>query len=470
MSISTYEFLAILQARSRKAAKVETNAADYLDLLEAVRSSIALHHASELGAALDDASAVQTLKSLILKYTTENLAGSDYDRNALVERIYQDMAGLGVLTKYLQDPGVEEININSYNFIEIIRPTGTEYLYGSDAFASPEAALDIVKRMIRMGGKLLDAQTPQVDSFIGSSTRISAKIPPIVPYEKGVTASIRKQLKTRITRDMLIEAGTATSDMLDFLTLCLCNRTSVGIAGGTGAGKSSLQSYLINEYITQNEDYNNRVYLIEDTQELSIIGYDEENDRPARVISNLTQESPVKITMFDLTKGALRYHPSLIVPSEVRDGAVYEAMSAGQTGHTILTSFHADSAKDSYSRLVALCHMAEVNQPDDVLLAGCIKAWPIIVFAKQMKDNTRKITEIFEATGQKNGIVTGNMLYRYQVQETIRDGKGHISKVVGRHIRTGCISPELYKRFRDNGADVATLNRLFPDVKAEGCA
>ena len=154
MSISTYEFLAILQARSRKAAKVETNAADYLDLLEAVRSSIALHHASELGAALDDASAVQTLKSLILKYTTENLAGSDYDRNALVERIYQDMAGLGVLTKYLQDPGVEEININSYNFIEIIRPTGTEYLYGNDAFASPEAARDIVKRMIRMGGKL----------------------------------------------------------------------------------------------------------------------------------------------------------------------------------------------------------------------------------------------------------------------------------------------------------------------------
>ena len=285
MSISTYEFLAILQARSRKAAKVETNAADYLDLLEAVRSSIALHHASELGAALDDASAVQTLKSLILKYTTENLAGSDYDRNALVERIYQDMAGLGVLTKYLQDPGVEEININSYDFIEIIRPTGTEYLYGNDAFASPEAALDIIKRMIRMGGKLLDAQTPQVDSFIGASTRISAKIPPIVPYEKGVTASIRKQLKTRITRDMLIEAGTATPDMLDFLTLCLCNRTSVGIAGGTGAGKSSLQSFLINEYITQNEDYNNRVYLIEDTQELSIISYDDENDRPARVIS-----------------------------------------------------------------------------------------------------------------------------------------------------------------------------------------
>lgn len=467
MSISTYEFLSIILAQQHDEPKVETNSADYLGVLESVRSSIAQNHSEELGAALNDATGIQTLKSLILKYTTEHMAGIDYDRDALVERIYQDMAGLGILTRYLQDPTIEEININSFDQVEIVRPTGTEFLYDNDAFASPEAALDIVKRMVRMGGKLLDAQTPQVDSHIGSSTRITATIPPIVPADYGVTASIRKQNKTRITREMLVSAGAATPDMLDFLTLCLCNHTSVGISGGTGSGKSALQSFLINEYITENEDYNNRVYLIEDTQELNIIKYDLENNRPARVIPNLTQEAPVKVTMFDLTKGALRYHPALIVPAEVRDGAVYQAMSAGQTGHTILTSFHADNARDSYRRLVSLCHMADVRQPDEILMSDCVDAWPIIVFAKQLKDNTRKIMEIFEATGQKDGKVIGHTLYRFNVEDTVRDGRGHITKVVGKHERVGCISPRMYSHLRDNGAPEQLLQRLFPGAKGE---
>ncbi|MGM9602849.1 MAG: ATPase, T2SS/T4P/T4SS family [Faecousia sp.] len=470
MSISTYEFLSIIQAKNHDGPRVETSAADYLGVLESVRSSIALNHSEELGAALNDPSAVQTLKTLILKYTTEYMAGMDYDRDALVERIYQDMACLGILTRYLQDPTIEEININAYNQVEIVRASGTEFLYDADAFASPEAALDIIKRMVRMGGKLLDAQTPQVDSHIGSSTRITATIPPIVPAELGVTASIRKQIKNRITREMLIAAGTASSDMLDFLTLCLCNHTSVGLAGGTGAGKSALQSFLINQYITENEDHNNRVYVIEDTQELNLIRYDVANNRPARVVSNLTQESPVKVTMFDLIKGALRYHPSLIVPAEVRDGAVYQAMSAGQTGHTILTSFHADSAKDSYRRLVSLCHMADVQQTDEILMSDCVGAWPIIVFAKQLKDGSRKIMEIFEGTGQENGHVVGQTLYRFQVKDTVRDGLGRVTKVVGEHQRVGCISPHLYSRMRDNGASEQMLQRLFPGAVGEDCA
>ena len=158
MSISTYEFLSIIQAKNHDGPRVETSAADYLGVLESVRSSIALNHSEELGAALNDPSAVQTLKTLILKYTTEYMAGMDYDRDALVERIYQDMACLGILTRYLQDPTIEEININAYNQVEIVRASGTEFLYDADAFASPEAALDIIKRMVRMGGKLLDAE------------------------------------------------------------------------------------------------------------------------------------------------------------------------------------------------------------------------------------------------------------------------------------------------------------------------
>ncbi len=75
--------------------------------------------------------------------------------------------------------------------------------------------------------------------------------------------------------------------------------------------------------------------------------------------------------------------------------------------------------------------------------------------------------EIFEAVGQKNGQVRGNMLYRFQVEGVERDGAGHITKICGSHQRTGFISPRLYNRLRDNGASDELLKRLFPETATE---
>lgn len=462
MSITAYEYLSILQAT--EAATEQDGGLDYARLLETVRSVIAERHSAELSSALGSPDAAKALKTLILKYCVEALAGQEFEQAALVEKIYQDMAGLGVLTDYLYDPDVEEINVNGYDVIEVDYPDHIKYLYGKEAFSSPTAALDIVKRMVRMGGMLLDAQTPRVDSYTGDGTRISAMIPPVVPQERGVIASIRKQSKSSITREQLLETGSASADMLDFLTLCLCNGVSVGLAGGTGAGKTTDEAYLLNEYIRKNEDYNNRVFVIEDSRELNLTGYDTENDRPARVLYTVTKDAPNPISMLDLIVSSLRFHPALIVPAEVRDGAAWEAANAGQTGHTILTAFHADSAFDAYRRLVSMCHSAQTGLSDELLLEMCVGAWPIMVFKKQLKDNSRKYMEIFEATGVENGKLQGRMLYRFVISRTERDERGRIVKVHGSHKRVGCVSPELIRRLRDNGAPEVELRRLFPNA------
>ena len=466
MSITAYEYLSILQA-TEAVTDQESGGFDYSKLLENVRSVIAEKHSSELSSALGNADAAKTLKTMILKYCVEALSGKEFNQAGLVEKIYQDMAGLGVLTDYLYDPNVEEININGYNVIEINYPDHIRYLYDKEAFPTPTAALDIVKRMVRMGGMILDAQTPHVDSYTGDGTRISAMIPPAVPQERGVIASIRKQNKSEITREQLLDSGSVSPDMLDFLTLCLCNGISVGLAGSTGSGKTTDQAYLLNEYIRRNEDYNNRVFIIEDSRELNLINYDEENDRPARVLYTVTKDPPNPITMLDLIVSSLRFHPALIVPAEVRDAAAYQAASAGQTGHTILTAFHADNAHDAYRRLVSMCHTAQTGLSDELLLEMCVGAWPIMVFKKQLKDNSRKYMEIFEATGVENGKLKGQMLYRFVISETERDGRGRIVKVHGLHKRVGTISTELFIRLRDNGAPEAELYRLFPDACPE---
>lgn len=466
MSITAYEYLSILQA-TEAMTEQENGGFDYSKLLENVRSVIAEKHSNELSSALGNADAAKTLKSLILKYCVEALSGKEFNQAGLVEKIYQDMAGLGVLTDYIYDPNVEEINVNGYNVIEINYPDRIKYLYDKEAFPTPTAALDIVKRMVRMGGMILDAQTPRVDSYTGDGTRISAMIPPAVPQERGVIASIRKQNKSEITREQLLDSGSVSADMLDFLTLCLCNGISVGLAGSTGSGKTTDQAYLLNEYIRRNEDYNNRVFIIEDSRELNLIDYDEGNDRPARVLYTVTKDPPNPITMLDLIVSSLRFHPALIVPAEVRDAAAYQAASAGQTGHTILTAFHADNAHDAYRRLVSMCHSAQTGLSDELLLEMCVGAWPIMVFKKQLKDNSRKYMEIFEATGVENGKLKGQTLYWFAVSETERDGRGRIVKVHGSHKRVGTISAELFSRLRDNGAPEAELYRLFPEACQE---
>lgn len=468
MSITAYEYLSILQATEAASEQARENGSfEYSKLLESVRSVIAEKHSKELSSALGSEDAARTLKTLILKYCVQELAGTEFNQEKLVEKIYQDMAGLGILTDYLYDPNVEEINVNGYNVIEISYPDHIKYLYEKEAFPTPMAALDIVRRMVRMGGMILDAQTPRVDSYTGDGTRISAMIPPVVPQDRGVIASIRKQNKSEITRQQLLDSGSASPDMLDFLTLCLCNGISVGLAGSTGSGKTTDQAFLLNEYIRKNDDYNNRVFIIEDSRELNLTGYDTENDRPARVLYSVTKDHPNPITMLDLIVSSLRFHPSLIVPAEVRDAAAYQAAVAGQTGHTILTAFHADSAHDAYRRLVSMCHLAQTGLSDELLLEMCAGAWPVMVFKKQLKDNSRKYMEIFEATGVENGKLQGRMLYRFVIDATERDGYGHVVKVHGSHQRVGTISKGLFERLRDNGAPEAELYRLFPDICPE---
>ena len=97
----------------------------------------------------------------------------------------------------------------------------------------------------------------------------------------------------------------------------------------------------------------------------------------------------------------------------------------------------------------------------------CIGAWPIIIYQKQLKDNSRRIMEVFEATGQKNGQACGNMVFRFVVDGVERNGQGRITRIKGKHERTGCISKKLYDQLRDNGASVEFLDRLFPELTTE---
>ncbi len=289
-SISSYDFLSILQVSEPSADESSSLSFNYQEVLERGRATIAERHSAELATAINNEESAAVLKGLILKYCTEELAGRSFDRDSLVSRIYQDMAGTGVLSPFIYDPNVEEININSFDTIEIQFSDHIKYLCGAEAFPSPQAALDIVKRMIRMGGMILICRRLlwTVSSAAALESRLLSRR--LSRKKSALRHPFEKQNKSEITRKQLIESGSASADMLDFLVLCLSNGVSVGLAGGTGSGKTTDEAFLLNEYIRTNDSFNSRIVIIEDSREIFLHPHTEDGS-PARVSTSTPENS-----------------------------------------------------------------------------------------------------------------------------------------------------------------------------------
>lgn len=430
-------------------------AQDYSEILDKLQRIIAKNHSAELAQVLYSEEAEEKLKDLIMRYlNSEQLVAKDKGNiSELVDAIYYDMAGMGLLSPYLQDTDTEEINVNGYGGIWILYRDRKVRL--NETFGTPDACSNIVRKMSRFGNVILDGSKPIGDSFIARGVRMSGAISPCVDPDAGAIASIRKQKPSFITRENLIEWDTATAEELDFLTLCVNNGVSVAIAGATGSGKTADMGYILSCVPPDK-----RIVTIEDTRELSLAKFNENGVMINDVIHLLTKEEPNPISMLDLLKLSLRLHPEILVPAEMRGKEALTVQEAGRTGHTIVSTLHANSARTAYDRILTMCLEAGTSLSEERLLKNIVEAFPIMLFKMQLPDKSRKYMEIFEATGVKNGEVIGSTLYKYVIDHYERDKDGKIIKAVGTHKRLGCISPALAEKLLIGGVPQEEILRF----------
>jgi pilus assembly protein CpaF len=436
----TFRELAYERQNSAPQAKDE-----YETLLEQVRTAISKDHAEKLAHSITEKNASKTVKRLIVDYVGNNqLHISGLSMEQLADKLYGDMAGFGFLDKYITDPDVEEINGNSWRDIEIVTRSGWRKI--PERFLSPQHAADTMRKMVRLGGLVLDGTNPIVDSYITEGIRVSAMIPPIADRRSGVVFSIRRQRMAKVSKEQLVGWHTATPEMLEFLTLCVNHGVSVGIAGKTGSGKTTDIAYLLNAV-----DASKRIYTIEETRELDLFSEDEDGNAQNRVIHTCTRPSDLQnadIDMNDLLRKALRFSPDIIAVAEMRGAEAMVAQEAARTGHVVVTSLHANSARKAYGRILSMSQMSGTNISTHILMSFVVEAFPIMVFKKQMPDGTRRIMEIVEATGIQNGVVQANTLYRFETE-------------TGKYVREHGISDELAEIMRGNGADMASVVRFM---------
>ena len=214
----------------------------YEQILEDVQRYFAENHAATIAEAGDGNTdrASSLLKELMVQYIVKRkYAIKGLTTEELCEKLYEDMAGYSFLKKWIYKPGIEEVNINAYNDIEVIEAGGRSVKI-PDKFSSPQHAIDVVRRMLNACGMVIDDTMPSVIGFLDKNVRISVDKTPIVDPEVGINASIRIVNQQTVSAQKLLDSGSATAEMLHFLTACIRYGVSVCIAGATGSGKTTL--------------------------------------------------------------------------------------------------------------------------------------------------------------------------------------------------------------------------------------
>ena len=233
--------------------------------------------------------------------------------------------------------------------------------------------------------------------------------------------------------------------MLDFLSGCVEARLNIVVSGGSGSGKTTMLNTL-SRFIPEDE----RVVTIEDTAELQM--------QQAHVVRLETRPMNIEgagaITQRDLVINALRMRPDRIIVGECRGPEAFDMMQAMNTGHDgSMTTTHANSARDAFSRMETMVMMASQNVPDHRHPPDArrrrFRSWCI---ARALSDGTRKITTISEVVGVEGDAVDMRDLWVLE-----RKGVDERGRVIGRFVGKG-LKSHFSERLKAHGV------RLPPNI------
>ena len=357
-------------------------------------------------------------------------------REVLIEAAVNEAVGLGPLESLLADDTVSEIMVNRYDQIFVERAGKLQE--SEIVFSSDQAVQSAIERIVAPLGRRIDESSPMVDGRLKDGSRVNAVIPPL--SLKGPSLTIRKFSKRKLQAQDMVNYGSATMDMMNFLKLAVEQRKNVLISGGTGSGKTTLLNILSN-YIPDDE----RVVTVEDAAELKLSQPNlvSLEARPANV------EGKGLVSIRDLVRNCLRMRPDRIVVGECRGGEALDMLQAMNTGHDgSLTTVHANAPRDTLARLEVMVLMAGMDLPVAAIRQQIASAIDLIVQQQRMSDGTRKITYISEVTGMENGVIQLQDLFLFK-----QHGYDDNHKIRGEFAPTGRI-PEFYEDLAARGIDV----------------
>ena len=366
------------------------------------------------------------------------------EQNKIIEEVLDETLGLGPLETLLKEPSISDILVNRFDKVFIER--GGKLSETPIRFKDDAHLLHIIEKIVSQVGRRIDEAQPIVDARLKDGSRVNAIIPPLAL--DGPCVSIRRFGRHVITQEEMLQYRTLMPSMLKFLAACAQAKTTILISGGTGSGKTTTLNAL-SRFIPEDE----RIVTIEDTAELQlqqrhVVKFE---TRPP----NLNKEGG--INQRQLLRTALRMRPDRIIVGECRGAEALDMLQAMNTGvEGSMSTVHANTPRDAFSRLETMVMMADVEIPTRVIIQQLAAAIKIVVQVSRLQDGTRKIMSIAEVLGAQEDHIDLQEIFTFERAGLTEDGK-----VQGR-FKSVCREPNILERLRINGIKLDP--RIFDEV------
>ena len=345
-------------------------------------------------------------------------------RLRLKKELFDSMRRLDILQLFVEDGSVTEIMINGKDHVFVERDGKLERLEIS--FESEELLKDVIQRIAAGCNRSVNEASPIMDGRLESGARVNVVLDPVAL--NGPIVTIRRFPENPITMERLLGSGTITREAADFLRRLVAARYNIFISGGTGSGKTTFLNVL-SSYIPNDE----RIITIEDSAELQLMGIDNLVRLETR---NRTADGCREIGVRELIRTSLRMRPSRIILGEVRGAEALDMLQCMNTGHDgSMSTGHANSAGDMLSRLENMVLMG-ADLPLQAIRQQIASSIDVIVHLGRLRDKSRRVLEISEVAGLKNGEI--RLLPLFMFEESGMDG----GRVQGRLLLKGELKNE----------------------------
>ncbi len=332
------------------------------------------------------------------------------EREQMIKEVVDETFGLGPLEPLLADTNIDEILVNNSSTVYVER-------YGklhktTISFKDDDHLRHIINRIVARVGRRIDESSPMVDARLADGSRVNAIIPPLAI--DGPCMSIRRFKKIPFRPEDLIRRRSLNEKMLNLLEIAVKSKRNILISGGTGTGKTTLLN-ILSSFIP----YDERIITIEDAAELQL-----QQEHVVRLETRpVNLEGKGRVSQCDLLKNALRMRPDRIVLGEVRGEEALDMLQAMNTGHEgSLTTVHANTARDSISRLETMVSMANSTLSQNAIMRQIGSAFNLIIQIRRYQDGSRRVDSICEVAGMENDIITLNEIVCFKQKSLDADG------------------------------------------------
>jgi pilus assembly protein CpaF len=362
----------------------------------------------------------------------EGIVLNRQERARLFDSIVSEILGFGPLEILLRDETITEIMVNGPKNVFVERKG--KIVRAPVTFDNDQHVLRVIDRIMSPLGRRIDESHPYEDARLPDGSRVNAIVRPIALC--GPTLTIRKFFKTPMTIEKLIEFGAVTAEAVEFMRAAVIAACNIVVAGGTGSGKTTFLN-IISGFIPGDD----RILTIENAAELQL--------RQEHVVTLESRppniEGRGEVSMQNLVVNALRMRPDRIVVGEIRDGAALDMLQAMNTGHDgSMTTCHANSARDTLSRIETMCLMAGMDLPVRALREQISSAVHLIIHLGRLHDGSRKVLQISEVQGMEGDVITMTDVFIFE-QTGLEKGK-----IIGRLRPTG-LRPRVMEKIEEAG-------------------